>query len=218
MDRDINGFLKHERFAVEKLHSGARCLPGIWIFSRKRDGTAKARFVVGGHRQIEGKDYFADQTYTAVLASRDNRILLSLAAAEGWMIAQSDIVQAFLHGVLDDATLFIQPPARYPCPPNRVLRLRKAVYGIHQAPLKFKREVVTWFRDNHYVPANAAETIWILRVPVRNGKDKVLVHAVYADDLLHFYNDVQLFTHFTTEYKKKFEVKTAPAEIGRAHV
>ena len=136
MDREISGFLKHKCFAVESLPPGARCLPGIWIFSRKRDGAAKARFVVGGHRQIEGKDYFADQTYTAVLACRDNRILLSLAAAEGWMVAQSDIVQAFLHGVLDDATIYIRPPARYPCPPNCAMppRTRRKPSGYYASP------------------------------------------------------------------------------------
>ena len=73
MDREISGFVKHECFAVTTLPPGARCLPGIWIFSRKRDGSAKARFVVGGHRQLEGKDYFADQTYAAVLASQIGR-------------------------------------------------------------------------------------------------------------------------------------------------
>ena len=68
---------------VEKLPPGAKCLPGIGIFSRKREGTAKARFVVGGHQQRERRDYFQDQTYAAVLASCDNRILLALAAHEG---------------------------------------------------------------------------------------------------------------------------------------
>ena len=45
------------------------------------------------------------------------------------------------------------------------------------------------------------------------GKDRVLLHAVYADDLLHFYNDVALFNEFNTEYRKRFEVKTAPADV-----
>ena len=142
-----------------------------------------------------------------------NRILLALAAHEGWTIAQSDIVQAFLHGVLDDATLYIHPPARYPCPPNRVLRLQKAVYGLHQAPLKFKKEVVAWFRAQHYVSANAAETIWIRRIPVPNGKDRVLIHAVYADDLLHFYSDEAMFNQFKSDYKQRFEVKSSPADM-----
>ena len=65
------------------------------IYTCKRDHTAKARFCVGGHRQLLGRDCFPNKYYCAVLTSRDNRILLALAAVEGWTIYQADIVQAF---------------------------------------------------------------------------------------------------------------------------
>ncbi len=110
-----------------------RTLPGTWLFSRKRNGAAKARFVIGGHRQRLGIDYFEFKIYCAVLASRDNLILLGLAAAQGWSVAQTDVEQAFLHGVPNDVDLYIHPPARYQCPPGHVLKLLKAVYGLHQA-------------------------------------------------------------------------------------
>jgi hypothetical protein len=157
-----------------------RTLPGQWLFSRKRTGQAKARFVVGGHRQRLGTDYFEFKNYCAVLATRDNRVLLALAAANGWCIHQTDIEQAFLHGVLDDVDLYIQPPALYPCATNQVLKLLKAVYGLHQAPPKFKKEVTDWLRSQGYQAANDAETVWILR---KNGN--ILIHALYADDFVH---------------------------------
>jgi hypothetical protein len=165
MDRENERFLKHECFEPAALPAGARLLPGHWLFSYKRDGQPKARFVLGGHRQRLGMDYFEHKNYCAVLSSRDNRILLALAAAEHWAVYQTDIVQAFLHGVLDDVDIYIKPPDRYPCPAEKVLKLRKAVYGLHQAPVKFKQEVVDWFRAHGYQPANDAETIWILREP-----------------------------------------------------
>jgi hypothetical protein len=56
----------------------AKVLPGIWVFTRKRDHSAKARFCVGGHCQILGRDYFAHKNYCAVLSSRNHRILLAL--------------------------------------------------------------------------------------------------------------------------------------------
>ena len=46
---------------------------------------------------------------------------------------QTDVVQAFVHGALNDVDIYIQPPARYACTPGSVLKLRKAVYGLHQA-------------------------------------------------------------------------------------
>jgi aminoglycoside/choline kinase family phosphotransferase len=59
MDRENSGFLKHSCFETMALPKHAKLLPGIWVFTRKRDGSAKARFCVGGHRQILGRDYFA---------------------------------------------------------------------------------------------------------------------------------------------------------------
>ncbi len=82
IDREKVGFLNHNCFAPVLLPPHARVLPGLWVFTRKRDNTAKARFCVGGHRQLLGRDYFPNKNYCAVLSSRDNRILLALAAAE----------------------------------------------------------------------------------------------------------------------------------------
>jgi hypothetical protein len=208
MDRENAGFLKHECFQPVSLPAGARLLPCHWLFSYKRDGTPKARFVLGGHRQRLGMDYFEHKNYCAVLSSRDNRILLALAAAEQWSVYQTDVVQAFLHGVLDDVDIFINPPERYPCPPGTVLKLRKAVYGLHQAPVKFKQEVVEWFRSHGYQAANQSETIWFLRV-----KDAILIHALYADDFLHFTSDPKLYQSFQQEFKRRFEVKSDRVEV-----
>ena len=156
--------------------------------------------MIGGHRQILGKDYFVNKNYCSVLSSRDNRILLALAAAEKWQVYQTDIVQAFLHGVLDDVDIYIQPPTRYPCPFGCVLKLLKAIYGLHQAPVKFKQEVIAWFKEHGYLAANDAETIWIKRTKTKgNQKESVLIHALYADDFLHFTDDTALYLSFQEE-------------------
>ncbi len=123
MDKEISGFVRHQCFTPKPKTPEYRILPGNWIFTRKRDGSAKARFVIGRHRQRLGLDYFEFQNYCAVLASRDNRVPLALAAGQGWNVAHTDIEQAFLHGVLNDVDLYINPPARYPCPPGHVLKL-----------------------------------------------------------------------------------------------
>jgi len=207
MEKEIQGFLKHKCFEPVSKAPGLRTLPGQWIFSRKRNGQAKARFVIGGHRQRLGTDYFEFKNYCAVLASRDNRVLLALAAANGWGIYQTDIEQAFLHGVLDDVDLHITPPVLYPCASDQVLKLLKAVYGLHQAPPKFKKEVTDWLRAQGYQPANDAETVWILR-----KEGDVLIHALYADDFLHFSNNKNMYATFRDQIKKRFDIKTG--EVG----
>ncbi len=85
-----------------------------------------------------GQGLFSEQSYSAVLSSRDTSILLALAAAEGYTVYQTDVVRAFLHGKLDNVDIYIDPPARYQCPAGMVLKLLKAIYGLIQAPVKFK--------------------------------------------------------------------------------
>jgi hypothetical protein len=150
---------KKDCFAAVPLPSpaGAHPLPGLWVFTRKRDGTPKACFCVGCHCRIMGRDCLPNNNNFAVLFSRDNRILLALAAAEGYTAYQTDVVQAFL---------------------------------LIQAPVKFKQEVIDWFnlKGNGYLAANDAQTIWIKR-----DKMGVIIHALYADDFLHFTNNKAVF-------------------------
>ncbi len=97
--------------------------------------------------------------------------MLALAAAEGYTVFQTDVVQAFLHGELDDVDIYINPPARYPCPGGMLSKLLKAIYGLIQAPVKFKQEVIDWFKGNGHLAANDAQTIWIKR-----DKVAVIIH------------------------------------------
>ena len=146
--------------------------------------------------------------YASVLANRDNRVLLALAAAEQWHIYSTDIVQAFLFGKLDDADIYIKPPYGYPCPSGHVLKLKKAIYGLHQAPVKFKKEVTEWFKEQGYTPVNAGQTIWM-----KKGPTGVIIHAQYADDFLHFTNNTQLCKEFKVSFQKRFDLKTGPADV-----
>jgi len=70
-----------------------------------------------------------------------------------------DVEQAFLHGVLDDVVMYIRLPALYPCPFDHVLKLLQAVYGLHQAPPKFKKEVTEWLKMQGYTAANDSDSV-----------------------------------------------------------
>ncbi len=44
IDRENAGFIKHSCFEPVALPTNVKVLPGIWVFTRKRDNSAKARF------------------------------------------------------------------------------------------------------------------------------------------------------------------------------
>ena len=75
--------------------------------------------------------------------------------------------------------------------------------------MKFKQEVITWFKAHGYVAANDAETIWLLR----DKKGGVIIHALYADDFLHFTNDRAFFKSFAKDFKKTFDVKSGAVAV-----
>jgi hypothetical protein len=63
------------------------------------------------------------------------RLLLALAAQEGWCVHHIDVKSAFLNGDLKEEVYVHQPPGfAIPNKEGKVLRLRKALYGLRQAP------------------------------------------------------------------------------------
>ena len=116
LQKEMQGFVEHECFEQVELPDGCRCLPTQIIFSHKSDGTPKVQFIISGHMQQDRHDFYAFEMFCSVLSSLDNWLLLAIAAANKWEIAQTNISQAFLEGKLDDVDIFIKAPPGYPCP------------------------------------------------------------------------------------------------------
>ena len=63
------------------------------------------------------------------------RILLTLAAQEGWQVDHMDVKSTFLNGDLKEEVYMRQPPGYAVAKEQRkVYRLCKALYGLRQAP------------------------------------------------------------------------------------
>jgi hypothetical protein len=97
--------------AVE--NDGQRTLDGKWVFTRKTDGTSgfpsayKARYVVKGFRQIEGKDY--SELFASVAHKDSVRVFLSIVNHLDLECHQVDIKGAFPNGVIDKL-IYLTPP------------------------------------------------------------------------------------------------------------
>ena len=63
------------------------------------------------------------------------RLLLALAAAKDWRVHHLDVKSAFLNGELAE-TVFVRQPSGFTIKgvEHRMLRLRKALYELQQAP------------------------------------------------------------------------------------
>jgi hypothetical protein len=109
-----------------------------WVYNLKKDEARavikhNARLVARGFIQREGVDF--DDAFGPVARMESVRLLLVLAAQEGWRVHHMDVKSAFLNGDLKEEVYVHQPLGFIILgKENKVLCLRKALYGLRQAP------------------------------------------------------------------------------------
>ncbi|GJU65118.1 putative ribonuclease H-like domain-containing protein [Tanacetum coccineum] len=93
----------------------------------------KARLVAQGFRQEKGIDY--DEVFAPVAKIKAIRLFLAFASYIGFTVYQMDVKSAFLYGTIKEEVYVHQPPGFVdPAHPNKVYKVIKALYGLHQAP------------------------------------------------------------------------------------
>ena len=70
-----------------------------WVLCQKENGRYKAKLVVRGFEEKEGKDYF--EIFSPVAQHMSIRLILSIAASEKMEVMAFDVKTAFLHGELE---------------------------------------------------------------------------------------------------------------------
>ncbi|GJT22608.1 copia protein [Tanacetum coccineum] len=93
----------------------------------------KARLVAQGHTQEEGIDY--DEVFAPIVRIEAIKLFLAYASFIGFMVYQMDVKSAFIYGRIEEEVYVCQPPGlEDPDYPDKVYKVVKALYGLHQAP------------------------------------------------------------------------------------
>jgi hypothetical protein len=158
----------------------------------------KARLVAKGYAQRQGVDY--DEVFAPVARMETVRLLLALAAHHGWAVHYMDVKSAFLNGDLQEEVYVHQPPG-YIDDNNRhgVLRLRKALYGLRQAPRAWNAKL-----DSTLISLGFERSPLEHAVYRRNTRGSTLIVGVYVDDLVITGSDKGDIDKFKEEMKHKF--------------
>ncbi|GJZ88048.1 retrovirus-related pol polyprotein from transposon TNT 1-94 [Tanacetum coccineum] len=109
-----------------------------WIFKVKLDEYGdvlknKARLVAKGYRQEEGIEF--EESFASVARIEAIRIFLAYVVHKNMVVFQMDVKMAFLNEILREEVYVIQPEGFVNQDHlNHVFRLKKALYGLRQAP------------------------------------------------------------------------------------
>ncbi|GJY87101.1 retrovirus-related pol polyprotein from transposon TNT 1-94 [Tanacetum coccineum] len=138
MQEELLQFKLQKVWILVDLPKGHRAIGTKWVYRNKKDERGivirnKARLVAQGHTQEEGIDY--DEVFAPVARIEAIRIFLAYASYMGFMVYQMDVKSAFLYGQIEEEVYVCQPPSfNDPDHPNKVYKVVKALYGLHQAP------------------------------------------------------------------------------------
>ena len=133
---ELNGIQKHGTFESVVCPPDAVPITCRWVYDIKRnvDGTVqkfKARLVVHGYKQVEGRDF--NRTFSSTTQIRSFRMIVALSTELGLTITQYDISNAFLNGVLEEPVYMHFPPGYQSEQKGLVIKLVKALYGLRQS-------------------------------------------------------------------------------------
>ncbi|GJX81531.1 retrovirus-related pol polyprotein from transposon TNT 1-94, partial [Tanacetum coccineum] len=125
-----------------------------WIYKVKLDEYGdvlknKARLVAKGYRQEEGIDF--EESFAPVARIEAIRIFIANTASKNIIIYQMDVKTTFLNGNLQEEVFASQPEGfEDPDYPTHVYRLKKALYGLNQAPRAWYDTLLKFLLANNF--------------------------------------------------------------------
>ncbi|GJY22894.1 putative ribonuclease H-like domain-containing protein [Tanacetum coccineum] len=183
MQEELLQFKLQQVWVLVDLPHGMKVIGTKWVYRNKRDERGmvvrnKARLVAQGYTQEEGIDY--DEVFAPVARIEAIRLFLAFASFMGFIVFQMDVKSAFLYGTIDEEVYVSQPPGFVdPDHPNKVYKVVKALYGLHQAPRAWYATLSTFLEKHGYKRGTIDKTLFIKR----DKKDIMLVQ-VYVDDII----------------------------------
>ncbi|GJX55393.1 putative ribonuclease H-like domain-containing protein [Tanacetum coccineum] len=162
----------------------------------------KARLVAQGYTQKEGIDY--DEVFAPVARIKAIRLFLAYASFKDFVVYQMDVKSVFLYENIEEEVYVCQPPGfEDPDFPDRVYKVEKALYGLHQAPRAWYETLSTYLLDNGFQRGKIDKTLFIKR-----HKGDILLVQVYVNDIIFGSTKKELCIAFKKLMHEKFQMSS----------
>lgn len=209
MQEEYHALTKNSTWEVVNLPADRRAIDCKWIFKTKCDSTGnivrhKARLVIKGCAQRKGVDY--NEIYSPVVRYSSIRMLLAIAVKLNLQIIQMDAETAFLQGDLEEDIFMLQPEG-FSDGTSQVCKLKKSLYGLKQASRIWNNKLNDALINYGLKKSGIDPCIYF-----RKQNNKLLIVAVYVDDLLIFSNDSTLLKNLQLNLTQQFKMR----DLGEA--
>ncbi|GJT47228.1 putative ribonuclease H-like domain-containing protein [Tanacetum coccineum] len=115
-----------------------------------------------------------------------------------------DVKSAFLYEKIEEKMYICQPPGfEDPDFLDRVYKVEKALYGLHQAPRAWYETLSAYLLDNGFQKGKINKTLFIKR-----HKDDILLVQVYVDDIIFGSTKKELCIAFEKFMHEKFQMSS----------
>ncbi|GJV70884.1 retrovirus-related pol polyprotein from transposon TNT 1-94 [Tanacetum coccineum] len=143
-------------------------------------GRASIIQVTRRYTQEEGIDY--DEVFSPVARIEAIRLFLAYASFKDFVVYQIYVKSSFLYGKIEEEVYVCQPSGfEDPDFPDRVYKVEKALYGLHQAPKAWYETLSTYLLDNGFQREKIDKTLFIKRH--KDGKKIIITEASVRRDL-----------------------------------
>nr|GEY33388.1 putative ribonuclease H-like domain-containing protein [Tanacetum cinerariifolium] len=209
MQEELLQFKTHQVWIFVDLPFGKKVIGTKWVYINKKDERRvvvrnKARLVAQGHRQEEGIDY--DEVFAHVARIEAIMIFLAFASYMGFIVYQMDVKSTLLYGKINKEVYVSQPLGFIDHKfPNKVYRVVKALYGLHQAPKAWYATLSTFLVQNGYKKALIDKTLFI-----KKDKKDIMLDK-YVAEIVKKFDFMSVKTASTPIKTKKPLVKDAKA-------
>ncbi|GJZ34263.1 putative ribonuclease H-like domain-containing protein [Tanacetum coccineum] len=206
MQDELLQFKLQKVWTLVDLPNGKRAIGTKWVYRNKKDERGiviknKARLVAQGYTQEEGIDY--DEVFAPVARIEAIRLFLAYASFKDFRCTSGMSRSGFSLWKDWERTVYVCQPSGFEDPdfPNRVYKVEKALYGLHQAPKAWYETLSTYLLDNRFQRGKIDKTLFIKRV-----KSDILLVQVYVDDFIFGSTKKSLCIEFEKMMHKKFQM------------
>nr|GEW89127.1 hypothetical protein [Tanacetum cinerariifolium] len=148
-----------------------------------------------GKKAIEGID--CDEVFAPIARIKAIRLFLAYASFMGFMVYQMDVKSNFLYGRIEEEVYVCQPLGfEDPDHPDKVYKVVKALYGLHQALRAWFETLAKYLLGNGFYKGKIDQTLFIMR---ENGD--ILHVQVYVNDIIFGSTKKELCNEFESLMK-----------------